>query len=66
MRRISKLTPENVNKWNDTFHKILLNYCPILVAYFTGDYVNAFAVSILLSHDNIKELIKSIRVKSGT
>jgi hypothetical protein len=66
MRRINKLTPKNVNEWNATFHKILLNYCPILVLCFTGDYASAFIVSILLSHDTVKELIKSMRGKSGT
>ena len=49
MRTTKKFTPENVNKWNATFHKILLNYLPILVFFFTGNLVTAIVVRLLLS-----------------
>jgi len=49
MRTTKKFTPENVNKWNTTFHKILLNYLPILVFLFTGNLVTAIVVRLLLS-----------------
>lgn len=54
MRTNKKITPENVNKWNATFHKILLNYLPILVLFFTGNLVTAIAVRLLLSPMNTK------------
>lgn len=69
MRTNSKLTPENVNKWNATFHKILTNYVPLLVFLLTGNYANAFTVLLLLAPVNsviVKTVLEAIKSKFGT
>lgn len=69
MRRNSKLTPENVDKWNATFHKILRNYAPALVFLLTGSHINAIIVLFLLSPVNsgiVKGLLQATKTKFGT
>lgn len=69
MRTNSRLTPENINKWNATFHKILTNYVPLSVFLFTGNHVNAFIVLLLLFPINsimIKTVLEETKSKFGT